>query len=165
MIRAFHQDDWPAVWALLEPVFREGRTYAVPRDITEGEARVLWTGAPRTTWVATDTHGILGTYYLKPNQSGPGGHIANCGYVVAERARGMGVASAMCEHSQELAASLGFRGMQFNLVVSTNTGAIRLWERHGFEIVGTIPGAFEHPELGFVDAHVMFKTLETNAQG
>jgi ribosomal protein S18 acetylase RimI-like enzyme len=115
---------------------------------------------PAKTYVCEDTTGrIVGTYCLKPNQPGGGSHVANCGYVVSPHARGLGVASAMCVHSQHQARALGFLAMQFNFVVSTNEGAVRLWKRHGFEIVGTLPGAFQHPELGFVDAFVMFKPL------
>lgn len=159
-IRPFEADDWPLVWAILEPVFRAGETYAVARDITADAARALWIDTPAATFVATgDAGNVLGTYYLKPNQSGPGGHVANCGYAVAAAARGRGVAAALCEHSQAEALARGFRAMQFNMVASTNAGAVRLWQRHGFAVVGTLPGAFHHPVQGDVDALVMFKTL------
>ena len=102
---------------------------------------------------------LLGTYYIKPNQPGLGAHVCNCGYIVAAAVRGQGIASRLCEHSQEEARRLGFRAMQFNLVVSTNTGAVRLWQTLGFPIVGTLPGAFNHPRLGYVDAYVMYKQL------
>ncbi|NER52264.1 MAG: GNAT family N-acetyltransferase [Symploca sp. SIO1A3] len=95
-----------------------------------------------------------------PSHSGQGSHVCNCGYIVAEAARGKSIASAMCKHSQQEAVKLGFRAMQYNLVVSTNTGAVRLWQKLGFEIVGTLPEAFLHPSLGFVDAYVMYKKLE-----
>jgi len=111
--------------------------------------------------VARDPSGaIIGTYYLKPNQPGLGSHVCNCGYVVSDRARGHGVATLMCVHSQQEAVRLGFRAMQYNLVVSTNDGAIRLWKKLGFDIVGTLPGAFRHPRMGFVDAFVMFKRVD-----
>jgi len=103
---------------------------------------------------------VLGTYVIRPNQPGQGSHVSNCGYVVSDAARGMGVASALCEHSQQEALRMGFRAMQFNFVVSTNEGAVRLWRKMGFEIVGTLPGAFRHPRHGFVDAYVMFKQLQ-----
>ena len=164
MIRLFQDGDWQAIWGLLEPVFRAGQTYVYSRDITEEEARRVWIDAPLATYVAADNDEILGTYYLKANQPGLGGHICNCGYIVSENARGRGVASSMCEHSQAEAVSKGFRGMQYNLVVSTNKDAIRLWERLGFKIVGTLPGAFCHPEMGYVDAHVMFKRLKAEPQ-
>ena len=102
---------------------------------------------------------VLGTYYIKPNQPDLGGHVCNCGYIVSENARGKGIASEMCEHSQHEAVRRGFRSMQYNLVVTTNEGAIRLWKRHGFEVVGTLSEAFRHPQLGYVDAHVMYKKL------
>jgi ribosomal protein S18 acetylase RimI-like enzyme len=153
--------DWPAVWAILEPVFRAGETYAVARDIGEDAARALWIDAPLAAFVATDAGGaVLGTCYLKPNHAGPGDHVANCGYAVAEAARGQGIASALCAHSQAEAVARGFRAMQYDCVVSTNAGAVRLWQRHGFAIVGTLPGAFRHPRLGEVDACVMFKRLD-----
>jgi ribosomal protein S18 acetylase RimI-like enzyme len=141
-------------------VFRAGETYAVPPDISEQEAQELWIIKPTATRVAEGENGeLLGTYYIKPNQSGNGAHVCNCGYIVADRARGRGIASRMCEHSQREALVMGFRGMQYNLVVSTNVAAVHLWKRHGFEIVGTLPEAFRHPRSGFVDAFVMFKRL------
>ena len=165
LIRDYEPRDWSDVWSMLEPVFRAGETYAISRHISSEEARLMWTTAPKRVFVAvddTDGH-LLGTYYLRPNADGPAAHVANCGYVVAAKARGMGVASHMCQHSQEVARSRGFRAMQFNLVVSTNVGALRLWKELGFNIVGTIPAAFNHPALGFVDAHVMHKLLGPHA--
>jgi ribosomal protein S18 acetylase RimI-like enzyme len=110
--------------------------------------------------VDADTGQILGSYFLKANFEGPASHVCNCRYAVSEQARGRGVASRLCEHSQEVGAASGFRAMQYNLVVSTNAGAVRLWKRMGFETVGTMPGAFRHPRLGFVDALVMCKRLK-----
>ena len=159
-IRPFTEADWPSVWPLLQATFASGDTYAFAPDSSEADIRRAWVEAPQSTWVARDGDGtLLGTYIFKPNQPGLGGHVCNCGYVVAPAARGRGVATAMCEHSQQHALASGFRAMQFNLVVSTNTGAVRLWQSLGFVIVGTLPGAFQHRQLGFVDAHVMFKTL------
>jgi ribosomal protein S18 acetylase RimI-like enzyme len=163
-IRRFTDTDWPAVWDLLQATFASGDTYAFAPDSSEAEIHRAWIEAPQSTWVAcsddeADDGALLGTYLLKPNQPGLGGHVCNCGYVVAPAARGRGVATALCEHSQQEAMARGYRAMQFNLVVSTNTRAVRLWQSLGFGIVGTLPGAFRHRELGFVDAHVMFKTL------
>ncbi len=159
-IRDFQEQDWPFVWQIIEPVFRTGETYAFLPDIEEKEAHKVWIEMPEATFVAVrGNDNIIGTYYIKPNQPGLGAHVCNCGYIVAEDARGKGVASAMCERSQQEAVSRGFRAMQYNLVVSTNEGAVRLWKRHGFEIVGTLPKAFRHPGWGFVDAHIMYKQL------
>ncbi|MEW4530969.1 GNAT family N-acetyltransferase [Maioricimonas sp. JC845] len=158
-MREFRPDDWGAVWQMLEPVFRAGETYVYSPDITEDEARRVWIDAPAATFVATIDGDTVGTYYLKPNQPGLGNHICNCGYVVSPAARGKGVATAMCEHSQQTAVQMGFRAMQYNLVVSTNEGAVRLWQKLGFEIVGRIPEAFRHPQQSFVDALVMYRKL------
>lgn len=163
-IRPCQATDWPAVWALLEPTFRAGETYTFAPDISEAEARQLWIELPSATFVALDeAQRIVGTYFIKPNQPGLGSHVCNCGYVVDENARGLGVASAMCEHSQREAVARGFRAMQFNFVVSTNEGAVRLWKKLGFAIVGTLPRAYRHARLGEVDAYVMFKTLGADA--
>ena len=161
-IRAFEKSDWPGVWRIIEPVFQAGETYPFSPDIGEQEAYQAWIEAPAATFVALgDSDDILGTYYIKPNQATLGAHVCNCGYIVAEHARGKGIASQMCAHSQREAVTRGFRAMQYNLVVSTNQGAVRLWKRHGFEIIGRLPGAFRHPRNGFVDAFVMYKQLET----
>ena len=159
-IRPFQESDWPGVWHFIEPVFRAGETYAFPRNISEEDAHKAWVLTPKVTYVAVDQdEAILGTYYIKPNQPGQGNHICNCGYIVSEDARRQGIASAMCEHSQHEAVAQGFRAMQYNLVVSTNSGAVRLWKKLGFQVVGTIPEAFRHPLHGYVDAYVMYKRL------
>jgi ribosomal protein S18 acetylase RimI-like enzyme len=122
--------------------------------------RAIWIEAPLAAYVAcSDDRTIVGTYMLKANQPGLGSHVCNCGYAVATHARGRGVAAAMCEHSQAEARTFGFRSMQFNIVVSTNEPAVHLWRKLGFRIVGTLPGAFRHAQLGYVDAYVMFKEL------
>ncbi|WP_423822379.1 N-acetyltransferase [Salinisphaera sp. SPP-AMP-43] len=159
-IRPATDHDWPAIWACLAPVFAAGLTYAYPPEITEAEARTIWMHKPAATFVGCDNQGrVVATYYLIANQPGQGAHVANCGYIVAESARGQGWASAMCEHSQSEAIARGFRAMQYNFVAETNTGAVRLWQRHGFDVVGRLPGAFCHPEAGDVDALVMYKRL------
>lgn len=130
-----------------------------PPDISEADARKSWIDAHPATYVAESDGLIVGTYYLKPNQPGLGAHICNAGYIVSEKARGQGVATLMCEHSQSEAIRIGFRAMQFNIVVATNQTAVRLWQKLGFEIVGRLPGAFNHFKHGFVDALVMYKQL------
>ena len=159
-IRRYKPEDWSDLWPLLHSTFATGDTYAFEPESTEKEIHKVWVETPVATYVAVaDDGSILGTYKLQSNQPGLGSHVSNCGYVVALNARGQGIASMMCEHSQAEAVKLGFKAMQFNLVVSTNEAAVRLWKKHGFSTVGTLPGAFQHKVLGYVDAYVMFKTL------
>ena len=159
-IRPFNESDWIPVWQMIEPVFRAGETYPMSPNITEAEAKQHWIDSPTATYVyANDANEPIGTYYIKPNQPALGAHVCNCGYIVAAQSRGQGIAAEMCKHSQKRAVALGFRAMQFNLVVSTNTPSVKLWPRLGFEVVGTLPKAFRHSSLGFVDAFVMYKVL------
>jgi ribosomal protein S18 acetylase RimI-like enzyme len=159
-IRLFQPTDWPSLWPILQTTIKAGETYTFSPQSTEAEIHKAWIELPAATYVACAEDGrIVGTYIIKPNQPGLGAHVCNCGYVVSKEAQGQGIAAQMCEHSQKLAVEMGFRAMQFNFVVSTNTGAVRLWQKLGFEIVGTLPGVFQHQKLGFVDAFVMFKSL------
>ncbi len=159
-IRHATPDDHDAIWSILRPVFAAGETYAIARDISKEDALQLWRDLPKATYVAEDQGQILGTYYVKTNAAGGGAHVCNCGYVTAAAAQGRGVARAMCEHSQTEARALGYRAMQFNLVLASNAGAVGLWHKLGFETVGILPRVFDHPKLGLVDAHVMYKWLE-----
>ena len=161
LIRAVRKEDHDAIWQILEPTIRAGDTYPLPRDMDKAEAIAYWTGPDREAFVAEKDGRIIGTYYLRANQAGGGAHVANCGYVTADDARGRGVARSMCEHSLQHARERGFRAMQFNFVISTNEQAIRLWESLGFIIVGRLPLAFHHPQLGYTDALVMFRSLLT----
>jgi RimJ/RimL family protein N-acetyltransferase len=159
-IREYREPDWPAILPMLQETFRAGDTYAFSPQSTDAEIRSIWLEAPARTFVACDADGLIhGTYFIKANQPGLGAHVCNCGYVVTAGAQGKGIATQMCEHSQAQALAMGFRTMQFNLVVATNTRAIRLWERLGFGVAGRLPGAFNHQQLGYVDALVMFKQL------
>jgi ribosomal protein S18 acetylase RimI-like enzyme len=158
-VRQYRDSDWPAVLAIVRATLLTGDTYALAPESTDADIHRAWIEVPTKTFVAYDAAGLLGTYFIKPNQPGLGSHVCNCGYIVAAVARGRGVASRMCEHSQAEAIAMGFRAMQFNLVVATNERAVRLWERLGFAVVGRLPGAFQHREFGYVDALVMFKSL------
>ncbi|MGF1500390.1 MAG: GNAT family N-acetyltransferase [Paracoccaceae bacterium] len=145
---------------MLRPVFRAGETYAVDRDISETDALAFWCAPAKTTCLAEDAAGAaLGSFYMAANQGGGGAHVANAGFVTAASARGRGVARAMLRDALDRARGAGFRAMQFNFVVATNTGAIALWRSEGFEIVGRLPGAFRHPGAGEVDALVMYRRL------
>jgi len=159
-IRPYGAADWPAVWALLEPVFRAGETFPHDPAITEAEAQLVWVDQSQVVMVAMDPAGaVVGSYYLRPNSLALGAHVANAGYAVAQHCRRQGIGSHLCQHSLQAARRLGFRSMQFNLVVSTNTAGIRCWQRNGFQVVGTLPGAFRHQRLGYVDALVMVQAL------
>jgi len=157
-VRPYAADDAAALWAMLKPVFRAGDTYAVNRDISKEDALEFWLGSGHAVFVAEDRD-VLGTYFVCPNKAGGGGHVANAAYVTAAGFGGKGVARAMLVHSLDTARAMGFRAMQYNFVVSTNTRAVDTWLRAGFEVVGRVPGAFNHPDHGYVDAFVMHKPL------
>jgi L-amino acid N-acyltransferase YncA len=159
-IRPYEAADWPAVWALLEPVFRAGETFPHDPAITEAEAQLVWVDQSQVVMVAVDPAGaVVGSYHLRPNSLALGAHVANAGYVVAQHCRRQGIGSRLCQHSLQAARRLGFRSMQFNLVVSTNTAGIHCWQRNGFQVVGTLPGAFRHRQPGYIDALVMIQGL------
>jgi ribosomal protein S18 acetylase RimI-like enzyme len=158
-IRRTRPSDASTIAEIVLPIFREGSTYAIDPDISEAHALAYWLSPEKEAFVAEDGGAIVGTYYMRPNQAGGGRHVCNCGYVTKATATGRGIARAMCLHSLAHARSRGYRAMQFNFVVSTNERAVRLWQSLGFEIVGRLPGAFQHPTQGFVEALVMYQTL------
>ena len=158
-IRSAERRDHDAVWALFHDVVSNGTTYAYPSDMGKAEGLRLWMENPRACYVAEREGAIIGTYYLKDNQPGRGAHVCNAGYMVRADARGQGIGQALCEHSLEAARRLGYKAMQYNLVVATNEAAVHLWKKMGFDIVGTLPEAFDHAEKGLVDAHVMYRRL------
>jgi L-amino acid N-acyltransferase YncA len=155
-------DDWAAIWPIVHEVVAEGDTYAYPPDITEREAQTLWMfngDDRRITYVAELDGTVIGTAYLKPNQIGLGDHVANAGWMIAPQASGKGIGRRFAVHVIEEAKHLGFTGMQFNAVVSTNVRAIALWESMGFEIVGTVPKAFRHTTEGPTTIHIMHRSI------
>lgn len=164
-IREATRDDFFEIWPIFQEIAAAGETYGYPRDITHEQALNLWIEVPRHTYVFEENGKILGTYYIRTNQLGPGDHVCNCGYMVSSAARGRGVATAMCEHSQEIARALGYKAMQFNFVASSNEGAVRLWKNLGFTTVGRLPRAFRHPAKGYVDALVLYKWLAGESHG
>jgi len=182
-IRSATTKDHDAIWKIFHEIISAGDTYSLDPRMSREEALAYWFRADTQTYVAelhrqsvgeavgftgtatpSPTGGmkdqvIVGTYILRPNQSGGGSHVANAAFMVASDAQGCGVGRAMAEHCLNEARRIGFRAMQFNYVISTNTPAIRLWQELGFEIVGTLPGAFRHPEKEYVDVYVMFRSL------
>jgi len=158
-IRPMTRADFPRFWPTFQSVVQARETYAYPADLDARQAEQLWLELPLHTLVAEEDGTLLGSYYLKANAAGPGSHVANCGYMVTDAARGRGVARALCEHSQQLARDNGFLAMQFNSVVATNEVAVALWQKLGFEVVGRLPRAYDHARLGLVDCLVMYKWL------
>jgi len=158
-VRSAQARDNDAIWDIIGPTIRAGETYALPRDMSRAAALSYWNSPGHEVFVAEQDGKVLGTYYMRANQQGGGSHVANCGYMTAAEASGRGVARAMCAHSLAHAGARGFRAMQFNFVVSSNERAIALWEGFGFNIVGRLTQAFEHPRLGLVDAVVMYRML------
>jgi L-amino acid N-acyltransferase YncA len=159
LIRPALPADAEQIAAIIVPTIRDGSTYSLDPTMTEAEALAYWLGPDKETFVAVEDGNVLGTYYMRPNQAGGGKHVCNCGYMTAENAGGRGVARSMCEHSLSHARASGYRAMQFNFVVSTNQRAVRLWQSLGFDIIGRLPEAFEHPQCGYVDALVMYQPL------
>jgi L-amino acid N-acyltransferase YncA len=159
MIRLATEADRDAIWKIFREVVAAGDTYALDPNISRENALAYWFAPGTHTYVAESDGTINGTYLLRPNQPGGGSHVANAGFMVLGRASGQGLGRAMAEHCLSEARRLGFRAMQFNYVISTNTAAIHLWRDLGFEIVGTLPSAFRHPDKGYVDVYVMYRSL------
>src|SRR5882672_3010154 len=160
MIRPANQADGDAIWNIFHAVVASGDTYVFDPRMPREQALAYWLRSDTHTYVAESEGQVVGTYILKPNQPALGAHVANAGFMVSPTARRLGVGRRMGEHSLAEARRLGFRAMQFNLVVSTNEGAVRLWQRLGFQIIGTVPEAFRHSRQGFVDAYVMYQSLQ-----
>ena len=159
MIRDALHGDWPAIWPIFKEVVHAGDTYDHPADTDKPTCETLWITKSERTFVFECDGGILGTYYLKTNQNGPDKHVCNCGYMVSSDARGVGIARRMCQHSQGIAVAMGFNALKFNFVASSNDTAVALRKKLGFDVVGTLPRAFNHPTLELVDAFVMYKWL------
>jgi ribosomal protein S18 acetylase RimI-like enzyme len=158
-IRRAGESDFEAIWQIFRRVAEGGETFTFDDATTREQARAFWMSGGAQTYVALLDDEIVGAYLIKANQPGRGSHVANAAYVVKPESRGRGVGRAMCEHSLGEARGAGFLAMQFNIVVSTNTGAVGLWKKMGFEVVGTLPKAFRHAGRGLVDAFVMYRFL------
>jgi L-amino acid N-acyltransferase YncA len=160
-IREARAEDWPAIWPIFREVVEAGETYAYDRDMSEDDGRRLWMlGAPARTVVAETEDGeIVGTANMYANRAGGGSHVASASFMVSSAASGRGAGRALGEDMIAWAKRSGFRAIQFNAVVETNERAVALWRSLGFEIVGTVPEAFHHPERGYVGLHVMHRRL------
>ena len=158
-IREFKEQDTEEVWDIFHAVIQTGDTYVYNKDTPRSSLSQLWFAPPKQTFVAEKAGHIAGTYILKANHPDRGSHIANASFMVHPDHQGEGIGTGMCQHALEEARRQGFQAMQFNLVVSTNYTAVSLWEKMGFSIIGTVPQAFRHAQLGYVDAHIMYKKL------
>lgn len=158
-IRAAAEQDRDAIWKIFQATVAPGDVFVYHPSTSREEAFGYWFAAGTDTFVAEQNGKVIGSYILRKNRPGLGDHVANAGFMVDPSARGLGVGRAMGEHCLDEARRQGYRAMQFNFVVSTNESAVRLWQQLGFEIVGTLPGAFRHAQKGFVDAYVMFRLL------
>lgn len=159
-IRPATAEDHDAIWEIFHEVIAAGETFAFDPQMSREDALAFWCGSGKHPYIAEQDGRVSGSYYIARNQQGGGNHVANAGFMVGSSARGFGLGRAMAEHCLSEARRLGFRAMQFNFVVSTNQSALRLWRNIGFKIVGTLPSAFRHPALGYVDVYVMFRSLE-----
>ncbi|MEU8007700.1 GNAT family N-acetyltransferase [Catellatospora sp. NPDC049111] len=160
IIREASGQDWLAIYPFFTEIVAAGETYAFPEGMDAEQARPWWMEqAPGRTVVAVDGDAVLGSAKMGPNRPGRGAHIATASFMVDPAHRGRGVGRALGEHVLDWARAQGYRGMQFNAVVETNTAAVRLWQAIGFEILATVPEAFEHPKRGRVGLHVMYQPL------
>jgi L-amino acid N-acyltransferase YncA len=165
LIREATPEDWPAIYPIFQAVTSAGTTYVYPVGLSSEEARELWTGQGHVVVAVADGDAdrpdgsVLGTAVMQPNRMGRGSHVATASFMVSEHARGQGVGRALGEHMLAWATAAGFRAVQFNAVVETNTAAVALWRSLGFAVVGTVPEAFDHPEHGLVGLHVMHRFL------
>jgi L-amino acid N-acyltransferase YncA len=161
LIRDATDSDWPAIYPIFSAIVAEGRTYAYPIDLPSDEAKALWMSPPPgRTVVAIQDDVVVGTATMGPNRPGRGSHIATASFMVGPTAQGRGVGRALGERMVSWAKEEGYRGIQFNAVVEVNAPAVHLWQSLGFQIVGTVPGAFEHADEGFVGLHVMYRPLQ-----
>ncbi|QYO65626.1 GNAT family N-acetyltransferase [Leptolyngbya sp. 7M] len=158
-IRHANESDREAVWQIIKAVIAGGDTYVFDPATPKDEMMAYWFSPEKYVYVAETEGMVLGSFWLKPNQSGLGDHVCNAAYMVSPEAHGKGVGRQMGEFSLEEARRLGFSAMQFNFVVSTNTAAVRLWQSLGMEIIGAIPDAFRHKTLGLTDAFIMYRKL------
>lgn len=153
--------DWPEIWPIFEAIVRAGETYAYDLETGYDEGRALWMERPpaRVAVAVGDDGAILGTSKMSANRGGNGAHVGTASFMVSPDARGQGVGRALGEDMIAWSRAAGFRAIQFNAVVESNVGAVRLWQALGFAIIGTVPEGFRSPSAGFVGLHVMLKTL------
>lgn len=158
LIRDATPSDWPRIWPFWHAIVSAGETYAWDPQSSEQDARALWMSPTARVFVVEDGDRIVASAYVKPNYGGPAAAVANAGFMVDPGQAGRGIGRRLAEHVLREAASDGYRAMVFNAVVATNP-AVGLWQSLGFEILGTVPDAFDHPRHGPVGLHIMHRKL------
>lgn len=159
ILRKAKPEDASSIWSIIEPIIRAGVTYVFDPQSSKEKMLDYWMAADKQTYVAELEGEILGTFYLKVNQPDRGAHVVNAGFMVSPESSGKGIGKAMAEFSLIEAKRLGYLAMQFNFVIKSNTSAVALWKKMGFEIVGEVPEAFDHPNFGLTNVYVMYRKL------
>lgn len=156
-IRKIAPGDHDRVWEILQAIISQGDVLAYVSS--REEMLAYWCDECKHTYVAIMGGEVAGTFFIQDNQPGRGSHIANAAYAVDPSTAGKGIGRYMAEYSLTEAKRLGYRAMQFNLVVKSNKNAVKLWQKMGFEIIGEIPQAFDHIRDGLVGAYIMYRVL------
>ena len=159
IIRKAKEDDKKNIYRIARDIFKSGDTYTMSPNSKKNEILNYWFGEKKSTFVALMNNAIAGFFYIRPNQAKLGNHIANASYIVSPKFQNMGIGSRMGEYSLKKAKEMGYKAMQFNFVVKSNTSAVKLWQKLGFRIIGEIPQAFRHSTKGLVNACIMYKKL------
>jgi L-amino acid N-acyltransferase YncA len=164
-IREAVDSDWDAIWPFFRDIVEDGESYAYPIGMAPEQARPWWMEEPPSqTFVAIVDGRVAGSAKAGPNRHGRGAHVATASFMVDPAYAGIGVGRGLAEHVLAWATAQGFRSMQFNAVVETNTAAIALWHSLGFTTVGIVPEAFDHPVHGYVGLHVMHRPLRSGGR-
>jgi len=158
-IRQAHSNEFSSIWPLFQAVIKTGDSHVFPIDMSESDAEHYWMNPAHKVFVAENDEQLVATYILKANHLGLGSHIANASFMVDPMHHGKGIGSAIGSHCIQTAKELGFKGIQYNIVISTNHAAVALWKKLGFQIIGTTPKGFKHLSLGYVDTYIMYREL------
>ncbi len=158
-LRPTQKEDADSIGQIALEVIQTGDTWIFAPDSSKEKLLDYFFDKKKYLYVAEIESEIVGFFFLTENQKDLGSHIANAGYMVSPGQQIKGIGRAMANFSLIEAKILGFQAMQFNFVVKTNEKAVHLWQSLGFQIIGEIPEAFQHSELGLVNAFIMYKKL------
>ena len=159
IIKATEQD-WGFIWPIFKQIVAKGDTYVYDPQISEENAKIVWFDPKFRTFIAKEDGVPVGACVIRPNHRDLGGHIANAAFIIDDKYRRKGYGKTLGQHAIDVAKEMGYKAMQFNYVISTNLGAISLWQILGFRIIGTVPDGHYHPQLKrYVDIHIMYRKL------